>query len=59
MTTKLVKWASNDGKLIKPQLSDGRRTKFLQSMEVGVYHWLQIGGHLGNVGWFICTASCR
>ena len=50
MTTKLVKWASNDGKLIKPQLSDGRRTKFLQSMEVGVYHWLQIGGHLGNVG---------
>jgi hypothetical protein len=30
--TKLVKWASNDGQIIKSGLSDGRRAKFLPSV---------------------------
>ena len=32
MTTKLVKWASNDGQIIEPGLSDGCRTKLLTSV---------------------------
>ena len=50
MTRKLVKWASNDGQIIKSRLSDGRRAKFLPSVVVFVYGRLRIEGHLGNVG---------
>ena len=49
MTRKLVKWASNDGQIIKSGLSDGRRAKFIPSVVEVVYDWLRIGGHLGNV----------
>jgi hypothetical protein len=48
--TKLVKWASNDGQIIKSGLSDGRRAKFLPSVVGFAYDWLRIEGHLGNVG---------
>ncbi len=50
MTPKLVKWASNDGKIIKSGLSDGRRAIFLPSVAEFTYDWLQIDGYLGNVG---------
>ena len=50
MTKKLVKWASNDGQIIKSGMSDGRRVKFLWSV-VGVdYDWLRYECHLWNVG---------
>ncbi len=50
MTTKLVKWASNDGQIIKSGLSDGRREIFLPSVAKFAYDWLRIDGYLGNVG---------
>ena len=50
MTTKLVKWASNDGQIIKSGLSDGRRAIFLPSVAEFTYDWLRIDGYLGNVG---------
>ncbi len=50
MTRKLVKWASNDGQIIKSGLSDGRRAKFLPSVVGFAYDWLRYECHLGNVG---------
>ncbi len=50
MTTKLVKWASNDGQIIKSGLSDGRRATFLPSVAEFAYDGLRIDGYLGNVG---------
>jgi len=50
MTTKLVKWASNDGQIIEPGLSDGCRTKLLTSVVEIVYNFPRTGGYLGNVG---------
>ena len=32
MTANLAKWVSNNGKIIKSGLSDGRRAKFLPSV---------------------------
>ncbi len=42
MTTKLVKWASNDGLITRSELSDGRRAKFFPS----VAGWPTIGSDL-------------
>lgn len=50
MTTKLVKWASNDGQIIKSGLSDGRRAIFLPSVAECTHDWLRNDGYLGNVG---------
>ena len=50
MTTKLAKWASNDGQNTKSKLSDGRRAKFLPSATGFDYDWLQFKRYLGNVG---------
>ncbi len=50
MAGKLVKWASNDGQIIKSGLSDGRRASFLPSVAEFAYDWLRIDGYLGNVG---------
>ena len=50
MTTKLVKWASNDGQIIKSGLLDGRRATFLPSVAEFAYDGLLIDGYLGNVG---------
>ena len=50
MTTKLVKWASNDGQIIKSGLSDGRRAKIFPSVVGFAYHWLRYECHLGNIG---------
>ncbi len=50
MTTKLVKWASNDGQITKSKLSDGRRAKFLPSATGFYYDWLRFKRYLGNVG---------
>ena len=55
MTTKLVKWASNDGQIIEPGLSDGCRTKLLTSVVEIVYNCPRTGGYLGNVGLYKCT----
>ena len=49
MTTDLVKLASNDGQIIKSELLDGRRVKFLPSVAECAYCWLRIDGYLGNV----------
>ena len=46
MTTKLVKWASNDGQIIKSGLSDGRRAIFLPSVVGVVYNRLRYECHL-------------
>jgi hypothetical protein len=32
MTTKMAKWASNNGQIIKSGLSDGSRAEFLPSV---------------------------
>jgi hypothetical protein len=50
MTTKLVKWGSNDGQIIKFGLPNDHRANFLPSVAGLAYDWLRIGGHLGNVG---------
>ena len=50
MTTKLVKWAPNDGPIARSGLSDGRRAIFLPSVAKVAYDWLRIDGYLGNVG---------
>jgi hypothetical protein len=50
MTTKLVKWASNDGQITKSKLSDGRRAKFIPSATGFDYDWLRFKRYLGNVG---------
>ena len=50
MTTKLVKWASNDDQIIKSGLSDGRGAIFLPSVAECTYEWLRNDGYLGNVG---------
>ena len=49
MTTKLVKWASNDGQITKSGLSDGRRAKFFPSVAALIYNPLRTEGYLGNV----------
>ena len=48
--TKLVKWASNDGQIIKSGLSDGRRAKFLPSVVGFAYDLLRYECYLGNIG---------
>jgi hypothetical protein len=50
MTTKLVKWASNDGQIIKSKLSDGRRAKTLQLVAGLDYDLPLFEDYLGNVG---------
>jgi len=50
MTTKLVKWASNDGQITKLKLPDGRRAKFLPSATEFDYDWIRFEDYLGNVG---------
>jgi len=52
MTTKLVKWASNDGQITKSKLSDGCRTEFLPSVTGFDYDWLRFKRYLGNIGQF-------
>jgi cyclopentanol dehydrogenase len=49
MTTDLVKLASNDSQIIKSQLSDGGRVKFLPSVAECAYCWFRIDGYLENV----------
>ena len=39
MTTKLVKWASNDGQINELELSDDRRAKLLPSVAGIAYDW--------------------
>ncbi len=50
MTTKLVKWATNDGQITKSKLSDGRRAEFLPSATEFDYDRLRSKRYLGNVG---------
>ena len=50
MTAKLVKSATNDGQIIKSELSDGRREKLLPTVAEFPYNWLQFEDYLGNVG---------
>ena len=50
MTTKLVKWDSNDGQIIKSGLSDGRRVKFPPSVVGFAYDLLRYECYLGNIG---------
>ena len=50
MTTKVVKWGSNDGQITKSELSNGRRAKLLPSVAEFSYDWLQFEDYLGNVG---------
>ena len=59
MTTKLVKWASNDGQIIEPGLSDGCRTKLLTSVVEIVYNCPRTGGYLGNVGLYSPRIAVR
>ncbi len=53
MMTKLVKWGSNDGQIIKSWLSGRRKADFLSSVVDLSYDWLRIEGHLGNVDYII------
>ena len=48
--TKLVKWGSNDGQIVKSWLSGRRKANFFPSVVDLSYDWLRIEGHLGNVG---------
>ena len=41
MTTKLGKWASNDGQITKSKPSDGRRAKFVSLATGFDYDWLR------------------
>ena len=50
MTTKVVKWGSNDGQITKSELSTGRRANLLPSVAEFSYDWLQFEDYLGNVG---------
>jgi hypothetical protein len=50
MTTKLVKWGSNDGQIIKSWLLGGRKANFLPSVVDHPYDWLRIEDYFGNVG---------
>ena len=52
MTTKLGKWASNDGQITKSKPPDGRRAKFLPLATVFDYDWLRFKRYLGNVGYY-------
>ena len=52
MTTKLGKWASNDGQITKSKLSDGCRAEFLPSVTGFDYDWLRFEDYLGNVGMY-------
>ncbi len=50
MTTKLVKWASNDGQIIKSGLSDGYGGKAITTAAHLDYDRHGFEGYPGNVG---------
>ena len=50
MTTNLVKWASNNGQIIKSGLPNDRRAKFLPSVVGFAYDLLRYEYYLGNIG---------
>ena len=50
MTTKLAKWASNNGQIIKSGLPNDRRAKYLPSVVGLAYNSLQYECYLGNIG---------
>jgi len=50
LTTKLVKWASNDGQITKSKPSDVRGARFLPSATGFGHDWLRFKRYLGNVG---------
>ncbi len=59
MTTKLVKWASNDGQIIKSGLSDGYGGKAITTAAHLDYDRHGFEGYPGNVGSFVSTNSPR
>ncbi len=60
MTTKLVKWASNDGQIIKSGLSDGYGGKAITTAAHLDYDRHGFEGYPGNVGSsFLKPVHCR